>query len=377
MSSNGTPQRAPRVLFLCPELDNGGAERHWASLLPALRDQGIDVRLVGIQGGGRAWEHLQADGIPARALGRSGLRSFLALPALLAERRRKPDVIVTFGYNAHALGGLFARLTGTPQVFNWHRQRGWPMTRAERASVEIPARLGAGAIAVCDAQLDDLHALGVKPERVRVIANGVPAPSEAAEAKNGDPMAGLGLPDGTVRFLLVARLRPEKRVEDFIDAVAQAHHDGSDVHGVVVGDGPDADALRARATSAAAPISFAGFQPDPMRWMLASDVVCLTSTHEALPMSLAEALACSRPCIATSVGSVPEMVHDGVNGVLVPPTRPDLLADAISALAGDPDKRRVMGEKSLQRWRERYDFRAMVTDYANLLSSVRGVPARW
>lgn len=302
------------------------------------------------------------------------MRSLLALPNLLAERHGNPDVIVTFGYNAHMLGGLFARLTGTPQVFNWHRQRGWPMTRVERASVELPARLGAGAIAVCDAQLDDLHALGVKPDRVRVIANGVPAPVPATD---GDPIAGLGVPNGAVRFLLVARLRPEKRVEDFIDAVAQAQRDGHDVHGVVVGDGPEASALRERAASAGAPVSFAGFQHDPTRWMLASDVVCLTSTHEALPMSLAEALACGRPCIATSVGSVPEMVQDGINGLLIPPRHPEILADAIGALANDPDRRRAMGENAFRRWRDRYNFRAMVTDYVNLLSSIHGVPAQW
>src|ERR1700728_1570163 len=73
---------AERIVFLCAQLDNGGAERHWAELLPALAQRHIGVRVVALLGGGRALEGLKAEGVPVRELGRTGLASAALLPAL-------------------------------------------------------------------------------------------------------------------------------------------------------------------------------------------------------------------------------------------------------------------------------------------------------
>jgi Glycosyltransferase Family 4 len=164
---------AARIVFLCAQLDNGGAERHWAELLPALAQRQIGVRLVALLGGRRALENLRAEGVPVRELGRDGLTSVLLLPALLAQARAQPSALVSFGYNAHALGALFARITRTPHVVNWHRQAGWPMDTVEANAVRLAGRLGAGAIAVTEAQHPDLLALDFEPQAIHTVANGV------------------------------------------------------------------------------------------------------------------------------------------------------------------------------------------------------------
>jgi glycosyltransferase involved in cell wall biosynthesis len=365
-----------KALFLCPVLDAGGAERHWATLLPALRERGAEVRLVAVEGGGRALEELREAGVPVRELGAAGLSSLKRLPALLTEVSQAPNVIVTFGYNAHALGALFARVTTTPQLLNWHRQQGWPMTRVESGAVRFAARLGAGAIAVTQAQLPDLERLGLPADRLRVAPNGVEAPRRL-----GDPRAQirteLGLPADGFLAVLVARLRPEKRITDFIDAVARLRSRVPGLHAVVVGDGPLAADLRAYGERQGAPMRFAGFQSEPTDWMLAADAVCLTSEFEALPMALIEATSCGRACVATNVGGNDEIVQHGINGFLVAPADVSGLAAALERLAREDALRQRMEAASLSRWGALFSFDAMADRYLDLLGSVHGVPASW
>ena len=366
--------QAARIVFLCAQLDNGGAERHWAELLPALAQRRIGVRCVALLGGGRALESLRADGIPVRELGRSGLASASLLPTLLTEARAQPSALVSFGYNAHALGALFSRITRTPQVVNWHRQAGWPMNAVEASAVRLAGRLGAGAIAVTEAQHPDLLGLDFDPRAIRTVANGVGSQDLGRRAQE---RARLGMTPDEFVAVLVARLRPEKRIADFVAAVHQASQSDPRIRGIVVGDGPTADELRELAAAAAAPVTFVGHDPEPTRYMLAADVAVLASEFEALPISLVEALSCGRPCVATDVGGVREIVQDGDNGFLVPFGEPEAMAAALLRLSRDPETCARLGERSLDRWRERFSFTAMVADYARLLTSVTGPPTRW
>lgn len=365
-----------RALFLCPILDNGGAERHWASLMPALAARGLGVRLVAVKGGGRAYQSLADAGVPVRSLGRSGIASATALPAVLAEHAGAPTVVVTFGYNAHVLGASYARMTGTPHVINWHRQQGWPMTRLDRLALGATARAGTGVIAVTDAQVADLEGLGFPRSRIRVVPNGVPAPPDA-DVDVAELRTQLGIPSDAFVVVKVARLRPEKRHVDFIDAMSQLRDCVPNALGIIVGDGELASELHHYAVSQNAPVRFAGYQEVPTQWMLAADVVSLASEYEALPMALAEATACARPCVATNVGGATELVTEGENGFLYPPRDVKQLTQLLARMAEDPSGRQRMGQKSLERWRERFSLDAMADRYFALLTSVKGVPTSW
>lgn len=366
----------PSALFVCPVLDAGGAERHWASLIPALVERGLDARLVAIKTGGRAFQTLRDAGVPARELGGNGLAALFKLPALLAERRARPDVIVTWEFNAHGLGAVFSRLTQTPQIVNWHRGRGSPISARQRQLLRLVARAGAGAIAVSDFQTEELMEFGFPAERIRVVPNGVPAPGPPGLTRV-ELRQQLRLPVDAFIAVLVARLGPEKRIDRFIEAIAAFQQSEENALGIVVGDGPLAVELERQASHRGAPVRFVGFQEDPSQYMIASDVVCLTSEREALPLTLMEAGACARPSIATDVGGTRRIVEDGKSGFVVPVGDVPAVVNALAVLARRPEDAAAMGRRAYERWQDAFTFDAMVDNYFELLTTAGGPPTRW
>jgi glycosyltransferase involved in cell wall biosynthesis len=177
--------------------------------------------------------------------------------------------------------------------------------------------------------------------------------------------------------VVVARLRPEKRHTDMLKALALMQDEGRDVHAIFVGDGPCEAELRREAAQRRLRVSFAGFQEDPSVHIAASDVVCLSSAFEALPMSLIEAAAAGRATVATNVGGTREIVRDGVTGLVVPARDARALADALARLSHDADLRALMGRRAKKMWEECFSFDAMVDAYLDLLSRVTGPPVGW
>jgi glycosyltransferase involved in cell wall biosynthesis len=169
--------------------------------------------------------------------------------------------------------------------------------------------------------------------------------------------------------LLVATLRPEKRVPDFIDAVSAARKSNPALVGVVVGDGPERSVVRAAADGRPG-IYLLGHRDDVSELMRAADIFALASEHEALPMSILEAMAAGLPIVATDVGGIPGVVTHGENGLLVPPEDPAAMAARLVELASDSDLRLAMGSVSRRRQRESWDAGRMIERYAEFLLAV-------
>lgn len=161
------------------------------------------------------------------------------------------------------------------------------------------------------------------PSRVLVVPN--PAPDVTATTVTPEPNT----------FVYAGRLTRQKAIGVAIDAVARV----PDARLVVIGDGPERAALERRAHDAGlnGRIAFRGAQPrDVVLDALGGAwAAVLSSDWENLPHAAVEALAVGTPVVATSVGGVPEVVHDGVNGLLVPAGSPDAFASALARLVDD------------------------------------------
>jgi colanic acid/amylovoran biosynthesis glycosyltransferase len=165
--------------------------------------------------------------------------------------------------------------------------------------------------------------------------------------------------DGDLRILTVGRVEPVKGHAILLEAIALLAERGIDARATVVGDGSLLPGLTRRAAELGihARVRFEGsVGQDRIRDHYAgADVFCLPSFGEGVPVVLMEAMAMELPVVASRVMGIPELVEHGTSGLLVPPARPDLLADALQRLAADRGLRRKMGEAGRAAVARRFD----------------------
>lgn len=241
---------------------------------------------------------------------------------------------------AGVIGAAASRLTGRPLVLYAHgsdicvyAER----SAAYRALTRWTLRRARHVLAASRDIADRLTGrFGVPPERVCVVPCGVDTDVFHPAERSGDPVPA----GGPVRLLFVGDLVPPKGVDELVTAVLAARAGGAALTLDLVGDGPLRAPLESRVAAAGtgAAVRFHGTVPraavaDRLR---AADCLVLPSHNEGTPVSVMEALTCGVPVLATRVGGIPDLVRDGVDGLLVPPGAPDALAAALRRLCTEP-----------------------------------------
>lgn len=185
---------------------------------------------------------------------------------------------------------------------------------------------------------------GVPSEKIRVIYNAIPQPELPSDDRAALRKM-LGLPLDKPLIVSVARLTPRKGVQVMMQALTQL----PDAHFVVVGEGHQQPELEAMAP--AGRVTFTGQQGHErvLMYLRAADVYVLSSYTEGLAHTLLEAIAVGTPAVATAVGGNPEVITDGVEGLLVPAGDPDALAAAVRKILADPALAAQMGAAGLRR----------------------------
>lgn len=170
-------------------------------------------------------------------------------------------------------------------------------------------------------------------DRVEVLIHGIDLDAvRATRADRAAVRAELGVADGTALAVTVANLRATKNYPGLLAAARAVGDDpGRDVVFAAAGQGPLEAEVRAEHARLGLGDRFRllGYRDDATRLIAAADVYVLASHHEGLPVTVMEALALGVPVVAPAVGGLPEVVHTGVNGVLVAPDDPDELARAV------------------------------------------------
>jgi glycosyltransferase involved in cell wall biosynthesis len=207
----------------------------------------------------------------------------------------------------------------------------------------------------------------VRREAIQVIHNGTDFAN--ARVNRSETRRELGLADTEVAVLLAGRLEEQKRVDLFIESLALAQREHPSIVGLVAGSGPLDSDLRRQAEEAAVNVRFLGRREDMQEIIGAVDALALTSDQEALPYVVLEAMAGSRPIVATSVGALPEVVTPDV-GLTVPPGNVKAFAAALGQLAGDSGLRSALGAAAQDRQTREFSAGAMCRAYADALSRV-------
>ena len=193
---------------------------------------------------------------------------------------------------------------------------------------------------------------GACPERSRRVEGPVDV---------GSLRRALGLDEDRPLVMQVARLSAQKDPLAFVEGAAHVVRERPDAQFALVGEGPltEATAKRVRALGLDEHVHLLGWRDEAFRLMAAADVVSLTSRWEGAPHTLLEAMAWSRPVVATAVNGCPEIVVDGGTGFLVPPGDTKAWARRIIDLLSDPTMAAAMGREGRIRVEERFSLREM------------------
>ncbi len=187
-------------------------------------------------------------------------------------------------------------------------------------------------VAVSTPMKATLVALGIPPERITVIYNGVDrsvfTPMDMRECRHR-----LQLPNDEKSILFVGGLEEVKDTPALIEAFGRLTQTGTRCHLYIVGDGPLRSTIerqvRAKALDGSVTLLGERASPEIALWMNACNVLCLPSIREGAPNVIIEALSCHRPVVATAVGGTPELLSLYQAGLCVQPRDPDALADAL------------------------------------------------
>ena len=304
---------------------------------------------------------LAETGVEVLRLERESLVSNLAwgrLYQLLA--RERVDILHAHMLRASIPGTIIGRLARVPVIVNhehtWPYQ-GQPLRRF--LDRNVIARGGDVLLAVSEWDRRRMTEVErIPPECVRVLSNGI------APMPPGDPTprGELGVARGVGLVGALGRLEPQKRHDDLIRAIALLKRGGTPVQCVIAGHGPDRSKLQALIGELGleADVRLLGHREDIAGLIRALDVAALSSAFEGSPLAVMEYMACGAPIVATAVGGVPELIQDGVHGLLVAPGDPPALAAGIRRLLDDRALAAQLGGAATERQRAEFDLDVVV-----------------
>jgi glycosyltransferase involved in cell wall biosynthesis len=365
-----------RVLLVHQPID-GGVGRHVRDLAHGLADRGYEIVLCG-------------PGLPEGVAAEVGHRHLALQRAIdprtdLAAAARfaqivctvRPDIVHAHSSKAGAVARL-ARLCHpripllySPHLYAFagHFDRALER-RAYREVERLLALAATRVVCVCEAAARLARSVGPR-SRVRIVYNGI------APAGDGpvDPRIGELSASGPVIGAL-ALLHPRKGLRTLIDATPDILARNPRAQVAIVGDGPDLDALTARAHQRGVDhaVHFLGPSDEPLSALRGMGVFVHPSWAEAFPYVILEAMSLGLPIVATDVGGIGEALEDGRSGLLVPPHDATALAHALNDLLEHPDDMARMGSEALGRLNRQFSLTAMIAHMAEVYEEVAPAP---
>jgi glycosyltransferase involved in cell wall biosynthesis len=230
-------------------------------------------------------------------------------------------------------------------------------------------------IAASDAIRQMLVSDGVAADRVVTVHEGIDVDHVAAVPAVNVHEA-FWLPHQAPVVGNVAALVPHKGQRHLIEAARLVLRDIPDARFIILGEGELRDSLEhlVRGHHLEKHVLLPGFRTDVIGCIKGFDLFAMSSVTEGLGTSLLDAMACARPIVATRAGGIPEIVEDGVTGLLVPPRDDAALASAIVRGLNDGGLRRRLGDAGLSRVRERFTVERMIERTAAVYARVAGRP---
>jgi glycosyltransferase involved in cell wall biosynthesis len=343
------------ILLLRPVLDAYGVSKILFQLAQQLRKNGNKIIVVSSNGEACRsvlnWEGINHYQIP---IGKKNPVSFIVGVLLIAHIVRKEKINIINSHHRWASFLCFpvAKLTGTPLITTYH---------GIHEGKQFLSVWGNRIICVSkDAQKHLMEYFRIPAERITIIHNGTAIP----ERNSGETGNKYSIPAGTTVIGCIARLSVEKDHETLLKAMTLIVKKHPDALLILVGDGPLENEIKKIVSELhiEKSVRLLGQIDDVANFIQHVNFTVLSSKTEGLPLCVLESLALEKPVIATSVGDIPEIIVDGLNGLLVPPQNAEKLADAIERLITNPSGTREMGVRGRKIIEDKFSLDTMARE---------------
>lgn len=352
-----------RILQVMDKCAIRGSPIHGVSRLlltwwPAFRETEFDFSLCVLRGGGGSCDAFEVAGIQVHDLGRHKLDPRTVHDLVRLIRRLDAQILHCHGYGATTFGRIAGALCRIPVVVQEHMiDEGIPFY--QRIADFMLAPFTSSGVAVSNAVAGFMTSKRfIAKDKVSVIYNTIPESycRSFSNEEKADVRRRYGLPDGRAFIGIIGRLDPIKGHDDFLAAATLIREKHPEAFFLVAGDGELRPALEraARERGLQDCVAFLGHCQDALDIAALLHVFVSCSYSEGSGIAHVEAMAQGIPVVATAVGGVPEIVEDGVSGVLVEPGRPDEIAAAVCSILTDDERRYRLSEQGRRRCREKF-----------------------
>jgi glycosyltransferase involved in cell wall biosynthesis len=374
--------RTTRILHVINSLDIGGNERFLLQLLEHLPKERFFQGVCVPDRGKDATRDLQVEckriGIPITVFQTAGnLDATVLLRLGRIIQKGHYDIVHTHLIYSQIYGRLAAWLARTRCVISSEQNVYELKTRPPFSWTERRLSALTDLIIACSNRVREhlVEKVGISPLKVVVVPNAVDT-SVFSPIKKGSPLfpqvesvrKELGIEPGDTVIGSVGHMSRQKGYEFLVEAIPVVRLKYPRARFVLVGKGLLRKELEEQAKSLGVQdaLVFAGIRNDVPAVLNCFEVFVLPSLWEGFGVAIIEALACGVPVIASRVGGIPEIIENGVDGLLVPPARPRPLAESVIRLLDNPTLRRDMIYRGLRKAVEQFSVSRMAQTMTNL-----------
>lgn len=362
--NSSTATRRIKIVHLVTSLEVGGAQHNMLLGLPRLDPERYEHVLVSIMDRMQMEQQFRQLGIEVHSLGLSK-KTDLAVARRLRSllKTLRPDILHTYLIHGNVLGRIVGRLVGVPTIIGSELTIGQAgtfgklltkLTNPLTDAVEVNSETGGKAV-VAD--------LGAPKDKIEVILPGLDLDAFNGTENRDKTRTEIGVSNDQHLILFVGRLRPVKGPEYGIRAFAIAASQNPNLHLALAGEGEQRSFLEnlTQKLGIEEKTTFLGARKDLPDVLSAADSILMPSLTEGFPRVANEAMAASKPVVATRVGGIPEAIIDNVTGLLVESKDIDAMSDAILRVSSDTELQQRLGNNARQHAEVHYSAASYVS----------------
>ena len=357
-----------------------GAEVQMATLLRGLSRRSEIALCAIVLNEGRLVQELRDSGVAVLVVKESE-KSFAQVVFECAEfvRSRNIQVLHSHNYKENLIALLVSRLCKVPYLIRTEHGHPEPYSVARNLkhwcvlkTDSLAAKCKSARIVTVSADLGEYWKRRVGPEKVTVLHNAVDLERVSSKLSPAEAKRRLGIPDSSFVVGIAARLECIKRHDLFLAAASCLADKIPGCRFLIAGEGRQKESLQRLTTELRLQdrVALLGAREDVYDILRAMDVLLICSDHEGIPMVMLEAMALGVAVVSRRVGGIPEIIQDGLTGVLVPADSPRALADACIALLEDPDRRNSLIQAARNEIWSRYSADRNAGAIAGLYQSI-------